>query len=319
MTCFHPLEGRKYYDTILKKESVTLKQKLIREIQARPDLYYDHGTQKIPCGQCIGCRVEKSRQWALRCICELKYHPTASFITLTFDNEHLPENESISKVFIADWLKKLRERIRYKFEKEIRFYACGEYGDKLGRPHYHAIIFGFDFPDKQLLTRKNGQFLYISEFLRKAWDYGWHTIGQVTLDSCQYVAQYVHKKITNKKTQVVTDHYGDKEPEFHHMSRRPGLGAQWFDDYKEDCYPSDTFVYKGKVMRPPRYFDYLLKKHFPDVYADLKEKREERYLDSDWSKLSEAELEKELRRKEKFLHQAHKRHHRYLEEELANA
>lgn len=321
MTCFHPLRGLFYIDKATGERKFTCKSKEMRKVKASRSEFDLDRKQYIPCGQCIGCRLSKSREWALRCVCELsKHNGQASFLTLTFDNLYLPPDRSVNRKFIQRWFKKFRERIRYKFGKEIRFYACGEYGSKLGRPHYHAIIFGFDFPDKKLWSKKNGQLLYVSEFLAKAWHYGFHTIGQVTYDSCQYVAQYVAKKFTNSDPFKTWKHYGDREPEFHHMSRMPGLGAEWFASFFKDVYPHDEFVYHGKTMKPPKYFDYLLEKHHPEIFYEVKRVREENYLNSDMALLTEAELFQELRRKEEYLKQVFKRHHRYLDEgELSNA
>lgn len=318
MTCFYPVDAWRFYDTKSQTTTYTRKYSEFLRMQKNPSFVLLE-KEKGSCGQCSGCRVEYTRQWAMRCVAEMGNSMKAVFLTLTFDPFHLPSNNSISKEFIKTWLKNLRERIRYHYNETIRFYCCGEYGEKKGRPHYHAIIFGFDFPDKQLWSKKKGQLLYISKFLQDAWFFGWHTIGQVTMESCQYVAQYVLKKFTSKDDRKVKEHYGDREPEFHHMSRMPGIGAEFFNDFWNDMYPKDKFTFKGKQLRPPSYFDYLLKKNHPELYEQVKEARKEKFFESTWGKLSDDELEKELRRKEKYLHQAFKRHHRYLEEELANA
>lgn len=318
MTCFYPMDAWRFYDTKSKTSTYTRNYSDFLRMQKNPN-YVLTSTEKGKCGQCSGCRVEYTRQWAMRCVAEMGDTIKAAFITLTFDPLYLPKNGSVSLAFIKGWFKKFRERVRYHYKQEIRFYCCGEYGSKQKRPHYHAIVFKFDFPDKKLWSRKNGQLLYVSDFLKDCWYYGFHTIGQVTFDSCQYVAQYCMKKFSSKDSRKMKEHYGDREPEFHHMSRVPGIGWKYFDDWWSDMYPNDKFTFKGKQLRPPAYFDYLLKKKHPELYEQVKEARQQKYFESDWAKLSDQELDNELRRKEKFLHQAFKRHHRYLEEEIANA
>lgn len=317
MTCFYPATGWRIRDTKSDYSFYTRKYSDYLAFSKKPWCIVQE--EKGKCGQCSGCRVENTRQWAMRCVAEMADSIKAAFITLTFDPLYYPRNGSVSKDFIKKWFKDFRERVRYHYDTTIRFYCCGEYGSKGGRAHYHAIIFGFEFPDKKLWSKKNGQLLYVSKFLEKAWFYGWHTIGQVTFDSCQYVAQYVMKKIVSKDSRKIEEHYEGREPEFHHMSRMPGIGKKYYEMWRDDMYPKDAFTFKGRQMRPPAYFDYLLKRDLPDLYEQVKEARQQKYFESDWAKLSDSELEKELRRKEKFLHNAFKRHHRYLEEEATNA
>ena len=182
-----------------------------------------------------------------------------AFITLTYDREHLPANYSIS---VREWqlfMKKLRDRLS---GRKIRFYACGEYGDQKLRPHYHAIIFGYDFPDKKIFKTENGNTLYTSEQLTSTWGLGHCTTGDVTFESAAYVARYVMKKITGEQA---VDHYtrihphtGEAHtvtPEFTVMSRRPGIGAPWLLKYRRDVYPSDQVITRGMVTRPPRFYD----------------------------------------------------------------
>ena len=148
----------------------------------------------IPCGKCIGCRLAHSRQWAVRCVHEASLHERNCFLTLTFDDAHLPVSGSVSVRDVQLFLKRLRKALSYQNIK-IRFFACGEYGDKNLRPHYHLILFNYDFSDdRQLLRQTPYGPLYISDFLFRLWPYGFHTIGNVTFKSCAYVARYVTKK-----------------------------------------------------------------------------------------------------------------------------
>jgi len=173
-----------------------------------------------------------------------------SFITLTYDSDQLPENGSLD---VSHW-QKFAKRLRKK--SAFRFFHCGEYGDENKRPHYHAILFGLDFSDDQVLI-KEGKWgsLYTSPSLEKTWGKGYVTVGEATWQSAAYVARYIMKKVTGKDAE---EHYGGKTPEYTTMSRRPGLGNSWFDKYNEDIYPHDEVIINGKPMRPPKYYDSLI-------------------------------------------------------------
>lgn len=213
---------------------------------------------EVPCGQCIGCRLERSRQWAMRCVHEASMYERNCFITLTYDNEFVPLGDSLDKSAFPRFMKRLRKA----HGAGARYYMCGEYGDNYGRPHYHACLFNFDFVDKTLFKVDGEKRLYISDSLRKLWPFGFSIIGDVTFDSAAYVARYVMKKITGD---MADDHYlsvdpntGEmfrRVPEFTTMSRRPGIGRSWIDDFKSDVYPSDEVIVRGFSSRPPRYYD----------------------------------------------------------------
>lgn len=215
---------------------------------------------KIPCGQCIGCRLERSRQWAVRCLHESKVHDRNCFLTLTYDNANLPPGNTLVLSDLQLFLKRLRKKIQ---PIKIKFYACGEYGDKYGRPHYHLAIFGYDFADKYLWSRNsNGDALYRSHLLERIWDLGQSTIGDVTFQSAAYIARYVMKKITGREApkhyeyvDPVTGEIFDRKPEFNTMSRRGGIGSSWLKKFNTDVYSGDFVVVNGKKCRPPRFYD----------------------------------------------------------------
>lgn len=215
---------------------------------------------KIPCGKCIGCRLERSRQWAMRCVDEAKLWPHNCFITLTYDNDHLPVNGSLNKRDFVLFIKRLRK----KYGSGIRFFQCGEYGERGDRPHHHACIFNHDFTDKRLHTVRNGIFLYRSESLEKLWSddkgqkIGYCTIGEVNFESAAYVARYCVKKINGAKAD---DHYKGRLPEYCTMSRMPGLGKLYYEKYKRDYYNQDINVIRGDIIcKPARYYDKLYDK-----------------------------------------------------------
>lgn len=232
----------------------------------------------LPCGWCIGCRADRAGDWAMRIHHEASMYEKNCFITLTYDDEHLPEDYSVHKRIFQLFNKRLRKSIPAK--QFFRFYACGEYGDQTLRPHYHSIIFNYDFPDKQLYkTTSQDDRLYTSKSLEKIWPYGFCTIGDVTYQSAGYVARYVMKKITGDRAE---SHYlrahpngtiVKVQPEFALMSRRPGIGSSWFDKFKSDAFPSDFLVVDGKQKRVPQFYLGRLKRdEAPVPIFQLKQK-----------------------------------------------
>lgn len=221
----------------------------------------------LPCGQCVGCRLERSRQWAVRCTHEASLYEENCFITLTFKDEFLPPKGSLDLKLFQDFMK----RLRFKFGSGIRFFHCGEYGEKFGRPHYHACLFNFDFPDKTIWRKtKDGFPVWRSVALEELWPFGHSEIGSVTFESVAYVARYILKKVTGEGAK---DHYGGRRPEYVTMSRRPGIGKAWFDMFKSDVYPSDELVLRGKVMKPPKYYDGQFELANPNEFALMKNNR----------------------------------------------
>lgn len=235
-----------------------------------------------PCGQCLGCRLDYSLQWAIRCHHESTLYKQNSFLTLTYNDDHLPKDGSLKKSHVQKFIKKLRKEV---YPTLIRYFGSGEYGEQFTRPHYHLIIFGYDFNDKtyfksatpsNYFSKKINTPLYISEKLSKIWDKGFHIIGEVNFQSAAYVARYVTKKVNGKDKDIW---YDGKTPEFALMSRMPGIGKPWFDKYSNDCYPKDFVTINGRKFPTPRYYDSLYGKKFPEVMEKLKQKRRE-YADS---------------------------------------
>ncbi len=230
----------------------------------------------VPCGRCIGCRLERSRQWAVRCMHEASLYDDNCFITLTYANEFLPPGGSLRKRDFQLFMKRLRRRFD---DGKIRFYHCGEYGDVSFRPHYHALLFGFDFADKLVWTDRSGHAVFRSACLEELWPYGHSEIGSVTFESAAYVARYITKKVTGdgafEHYRVVVEDTGeivDRTPEYSTMSLRPGIGHEWYVKFKGDVYPSDEVVVRGTACKPPKYYDSLLYKEDSDV-ADLVKRR----------------------------------------------
>lgn len=234
----------------------------------------------VPCGGCIGCRLDRAGDWAMRCMHEAQMHPENCFITLTYDDKYLPEDYSVHIRTFQLFMKKLRKHYQ---PKKIRFYACGEYGPQTLRPHYHALLFNHDFTDKKLYKKNHqNEQLYSSPTLEKIWGYGFATIGDVTYQSAGYCAQYIMKKIGGERklthysrTHPVNGLTVQVDPEFHLQSSRPGIGAAWFDEYKSDCFPSDFLVVDGRQHRVPAYYS---KKLSEEELTKVKRRRKRQSL-----------------------------------------
>ncbi|QCQ84848.1 replication initiator protein [Blackfly microvirus SF02] len=223
----------------------------------------------LPCGQCIGCRLERSRQWALRCVHEASLYEENSFLTLTYSPENLPSDKSLHLEHFQKFMKRLRKSLA---PKKVRFYHCGEYGEQLARPHYHALLFNYCPPDLRHFSGSGKTKVSTSESLSQLWPYGYAVVGEVTFESAAYVARYVMKKINGPNADV---HYMGMKPEYTTMSRRPGIGKGWYEKFKTDVYPHDRIMLRGVRSRPPRYYDGLLLKEDPSTMAFLKLKRSE--------------------------------------------
>ncbi len=272
MACFHPLECWLVgFPDDRGKRAISFKE----------PFRTNNPVKKItvPCGRCIGCRLERSRQWAIRCSHEASLYENNCFITLTYNNEHLPPYGSLQKAHFQKFMKRLRKK---NPGKRIRYFQCGEYGEKLKRPHYHACLFNYDVPDRKFYKQKGDVRLYTSETLEGLWPMGFSTVGDVTFKSAAYVARYVMKKVSGNQMEehysVVDDETGEivlREPEYTTMSLKPGIGAMWFKKYQSDVYPSDEVIIKGRQVKPPRFYDTLYEQAEPNGFNLIKMRREE--------------------------------------------
>jgi len=232
---------------------------------------------QIPCGRCIGCKLERSRQSAVRCMHEAKMHSENCFITLTYSPEYEPQGKTLDKADLQKFIKRLR---KFYAPKKIRYYACGEYGEKFDRPHYHICIFGHDFADKKLWQDKNGYQLFTSATLEKIWPFGYSTIGPLTFETAAYTARYVLKKQNGdnaiKHYEYIDSDTGeifDREPEFNRMSLKPGIGDAFFRRYTSDIYPSDQVITRGFPSKPPRFYDTQFERINPLLLTEVKKTR----------------------------------------------
>lgn len=233
----------------------------------------------LPCGRCIGCRLERSRQWAVRCVHEASMHKRNCFLTLTYAPEHLPPGGTLNYRHFQLFMKRYRKK-----HGDIRFFMCGEYGEDNNRPHYHACIFGHDFDDKVVLRRaaKSGDELYASADLDSLWRLGSCSIGVLNFESAAYCARYLMAKRLGhgaeafyERVDLDTGELFHVEPEFAQMSRAPGIGATWLDKYHAEVYAFDSVISRGREAKPPRYYDKRFKeRHDADRFDEIQAQRE---------------------------------------------
>lgn len=245
----------------------------------------------VPCGKCIGCRMDRSKMWAIRCVHESKCWEKNAFVTLTYNEEALVTQcpgGSLNKRDFVLFMKKLRRKNGAK----IKYFHCGEYGKDFSRPHHHACIFNW-WPSDATFWKESesGEKLYKSDSLDGLWGFGYTIVGNVSEKSAAYVARYIIKKLPGASG---SNYYGKREPEYVTMSRRPGLGAAFLEQYSTDIYPCGSVVLGGQKYKPPRYYDEKYKKINPERLEEIKNERV--------SKINPAEQTKaRLRAREKCL------------------
>lgn len=271
MSCYHPLNMFSY-GTHKDKNNKIVQNNIFTDVDTT-EIKLDSGEIlrnyiTIPCGKCIGCRLDYSREWANRCLLEMEDYKSSLFLTLTYDDEHLPrrfysrldtgetdlESNPLRKRDFQLFMKRLRKWYSTAREdsslwlssasdvsafescersEQLRFFACGEYGDKFGRPHYHAIIFGlgmlrdFEFYNNSKL----GFPMYVSKTLENLWQKGYVVIEECTWETCAYTARYIMKKLNGP----MSDYYdlNALTPPFVLMSRMPGIGRSYLDRHPE--------------------------------------------------------------------------------------
>lgn len=275
MPCYHPIVGYRSKDlNPTGKRSIVFNP---TQALQRDDCV------KLPCGQCVGCRLERSRRWAVRCMHENQMHEQSSFLTLTYAPDFLPPDGTLVLEHFQKFMKRLRREVS---PIRIRFFHCGEYGEKLARPHYHCILFGYDFPDKVHVEDTHDGFqLMESGLLNSIWGMGLCRIGAVTFESAAYVARYITKKITGPEAWWYYDEIDPEtgevlrelRPEYVTMSRRPGIGSLWFEKFKSDLYPDDFVLYRrdGRLVKckVPKYYDSLLELYDAEMFELVVDER----------------------------------------------
>lgn len=300
MSCLHPRQAWYFFARNPKTGNRIISFSPVNVITGQ---YHRPGTYQLiatPCRQCLACRLKYSSGWAVRMMHESSLYEDNCFITLTYSNDKIPRSLSLEYDHFQRFLKRFR---RFVEPIRIRFYMCGEYGDQFGRPHFHSIIFNYDFPDKEYHKTTPGGFkLYTSRILDKLWsdpddgiNYGFASIGAVSFDSAAYVARYCVKKRSGKtapeyyKKFIVDEDTGeimetfDTIPEFSQMSRQPGVGAPWLERYQSDVYPDDFVRVDGRSVAVPRYYDDRFKIEHLDDFEDIKRKRIDKAQANAWN------------------------------------
>lgn len=257
LTAYHPAEGSADKRLVFRK-----------------DKSHSGIPIKVPCGLCFGCKLEHSRQWALRCMNEKRMHLNSAFLTLTYDNKHLPHTaEGLPTLVLRDlqlFMKRLRKHYENTSNQSVRFFACGEYGETTYRPHYHVLLLSHSFNDLRIQTTGSEYNLYSSATLSELWTAGNSVIGDVTFESAAYVARYCMKKL--KPANPHYHHfYSGRTPEFIVMSRRPGIGADYLNKYANEMYAHDNIIVNGVPSSIPRYYDTRYAAYDPacEAYLEL--------------------------------------------------
>lgn len=317
MSCYHPLIA------VPKNKLTENKKQGYNVIGAAEnydtmDLHFlaPDGYIKVPCGKCIGCRLDKSREWADRMLLEYDHTKKAVFLTLTFRSEemakkigidpeysirdHLCYDDGEKKIYTIlktdsqKFMKDLRGRKEFE-DKKLRFFSCGEYGSKRDRPHYHFIIFGItkeDFGNIILCGfNKFNDPIYRSPLLEEIWPYGISSIEDTSWKTFAYVARYVTKKLNGPLSAIYAEE--NKVQEFCLMSRRPGIGAMYLEDHDFDFTYSSISLSDGtgsKTIGVPKYFLKKLETIDPEMYHKLKEQRKQFTEDRELLKLFDTDL-----------------------------
>ena len=294
MPCYSPLKGFKDRDTgglVFRRENAAEEM-------------------EVACGQCLGCRLDYSRTWAMRIVHEASMHEFDHgncFVTLTYRDpiectpeqlekkQYVPEDWSLHKSHFQKFMKRLRKR----FPQKIRYFHCGEYGARckhgldlekvgcplcnVGRPHYHACLFNVSFADLEAYgASHDGSLRYTSKMLEDIWGYGFVDVGELNFESAAYVSRYCLKKVTGVRA---AEHYMSidldgvaswVEREYVTMSRRPGIGRDWYEKYKDDVFPSDEVPVPGSGVfkKVPRYYEEIFKCEDPLSLEEIKEVRQ---------------------------------------------
>lgn len=228
---------------------------------------------KVPCGRCIGCRLEYAKQWAVRCVHEATMHERNCFITLTYAPEHLL-SDSLQHSDFQTFMRRLRK----VYGKSIGVFMCGEYGEQFGRPHFHACLFGVDFsetndrygapinPRTYYRVNAQGDKIYQSSELDKIWQFGKTEIGSLTFESAGYCARYITKKLNKEDPK-----YEHKIQEYAKMSSRHAIGKKWIEKYYLDVFNYGELIIRGGIKTTiPRYYKKWIEKHHPDLYLNYK-------------------------------------------------
>lgn len=284
MACYHPKYA--YYTPGEKLAFIKYNPKDAKPwfVESYNGTY--HELLRIPCGSCVGCRLAYSKDWANRCVCEsLNYDKSSNwFLTLTYDDENVPVSKKGALTLlpneITSYMKNLRRQAEYWYNiKGIRFFACGEYGSKTLRPHYHILVFNCPVPRGNIVGHnKIGDPFFDTELFKDTWNKGHSVVGEFNYLTAAYTARYILKKQKQTESLVYSD-LGIK-PEFTRMSLKPGIGVDYFMKNYDSIYENDEIILppvngKANVSKPPKIFDRKYKDIDIQRYTEVKDKRKE--------------------------------------------
>lgn len=284
---------------LLKKGSLNMRHNLRKRIN---DLAINpYWCQRIPCGHCKACRLKKSREWATRCALEAEGYEFNYFLTLTYDDKHVPKGYDVDvdtgevsevnvlvKKDLQRFLKRLRERFKRKYGHDgIRYFGCGEYGSQTQRPHFHIILFNCPFSHLKQLKKGSSGLYFTDDDIAATWKKGYHMISPMSWANCAYTARYVMKKQVGKSLkrhlnalqEVGLDNLPAWQAEFLCSSRMPGIGSQYFDDHREAILDNFTVTVKRNngalTVGLPLYFKRKIKDddYFSACYDEYLEKQ----------------------------------------------
>lgn len=229
-----------------------------RRLVMSPTDSFDGGKRYVvPCGNCMSCRLNRARERAVRGVHESKMHKSNLFLTLTYDPEHLPEDLSVSLPHHQQFCRSLRYHAG-----PFRYDMCAEYSPLRMRAHYHYIGYGLALPDLVPWGRsKSDELLYTSATLDKAWGKGLAFVGEVNMQSIEYVNRYTQKKILEAEQPEdvlafngLTGEFSRLAPEFRRSSTDPGIGIPFFERWRSDFARGDFCVINGRKYPVPQLY-----------------------------------------------------------------
>lgn len=305
MSCYHPLIGIDYgsVNTDTGKKNLRIVSGKDYDFLNIKEMY--PGSTLIPCGRCIGCRLDYSRHWADRMMLELETQGKGVFVTLTYNDDSLVDKNGVStsgygslyKRHFQLFMKKLRKE-QAKYGRKIRYFAVGEYGSwkNTHRPHYHAILYGIGLDDLEnkipVGFNELRQSVYTSDTIARHWPYGFISVGDVSWRCCAYVARYVTKKALEPESDLLNESF-DLNPMFSLMSRKPGIAGKYLEDHP-DCFDNTKIFIStsegSKEIYIPKYFVSKLQLIDSEKYDNIIAQRTLYAQDSMMNKLSQTDL-----------------------------
>lgn len=288
------------------------------------DLMYNPKVMLIPCGQCIGCRIQQREDWTTRIELEARDYPKEQvwFITLTYDDEHVPgmivktgeimrkvqytwkpgeKRPSSVQILLYEDIQKFLKRLRKAYRGKLRYFVAGEYGEQTARPHYHMILYGWTPTDLKDLYKTQHNGYYTSEWLKGLWEMGQIQIAQAVPETYRYVAGYVTKKMYEIDGKKANAYYelGQTKP-FACMSLKPGLGDKYYQEHKKEIWQQGYIqCTNGKRAKIPRYYEKQMEAENPQRLWRIKQNRQKNAMEQKRLQLEGQDYKNVLETKER--------------------